>query len=268
MAISDVTSEGVNAYTVTTIGGVRINAQAVTKSQRPLVAALALRRTSGATIDVLVDAIWPDRAPSTAKTSVQNQIGRLRRSFGRELIVSDGDRYHLDATTDVEMIDRLVQRCDGRPLGPDDAQAIASALSDWNGEPYADLPEHRWADAERARLHHVQSKLVEQLALSRLVGSQVDLDAAVIDLSVRTSTEPLHEQAWELLVAALHLAGRRTEALAAYGRFSTVLQCEIGAAPSRRFQQLRALIDADQPIEPEAILTPAPVVEISLRATA
>ena len=256
-------------YRVRTIGGARIDGQAVTKSQRPLVAALVLWRKEGATIDALVDAVWPRRAPTTATNSIQNQIARLRQTFGRDLIATTGDRYQLAATTDLELIDRVAAICDGRRLASGDAHVIAYVLSTWHGQPYADLPDDPRAQAELARLHHVQSRLVETLALSRLADPAGNLDTAIVDLTVQTTNEPLHEQAWELLVAAQHRTGRRTEALGTYARFAEILHREVGAAPSRHFQQLRALVDADESIDPVSVLSPAGAVATrALRATA
>jgi DNA-binding SARP family transcriptional activator len=258
-----------DSHSVRTIGAITVDGVSVTKSQRPLVEALALSRKYGASIVALVDAVWPQQPPTTAKSSIQNQIARLRHSFGRELIVKSGDRYQLVATTDIDAIDRAAATCGQFRLAPHDVRAVADVLDGWNGEPYADLPDHPRAQAERARLHHVQNRLVETLALSRLIDPAGDHEAAIIDLTVRTSTNPLHEQAWELLVTALHLSGRRTEALGTFTRFVDVLDQQIGAAPSRRFQRLRGVVDADQSIDPMAVLSPAGVVApLPLRATA
>ena len=161
-------------------------------------------------------------------------------------------------------------RCaDVRRLTPPEAARIAEALTAWTGEPYADLPDHPTAQAERARLHLVKSRLVETLAIHHLTDPAGDPHAAIIELTVRTTTEPLHERAWELLVVALHLVGRRTEALGTYARFADVLDQQLGAAPSRRLQQLRSVVDADRPIDPAAIATPTLTGElVPLRATA
>jgi DNA-binding SARP family transcriptional activator len=258
-----------NGHSVRTIGAITIDGNGVTRSQRPLVAALALSRDTGATIEFLVDAVWPHQPPNTAKNSVQNQIARLRHTFGRDLIVTANDRYQLIATTDIDTIDRAAATCTRSHLTPPEVHAIADVLDGWNGEPYADLGDHPKAQAERARLHHVQSRLVETLAVSRLMDPAGDHDAAIIDLTVRTSTDPLHEQAWELLVTALHLSGRRTEALGAFTRFADILHQQIGAAPSRRFQQLRGVVAADHPIDPMDVLSPTGVISpLPLRATA
>lgn len=256
-------------HTVRTIGGIAVDGEAVTKSQRPLVAALALTRRDGATADALIDAVWPASTPASARQSIQNQVARLRQSFGADLIVTTADRYLLTCTTDVDAVDRVARFCDHPTLTSAEAGAIAEVLAGWRGEPYADLTDHPLAQAERARLQLVQSRLIETLALHRLADPRGDHHASIVELTVRTSTEPLHEQAWELLVIALHLVGRRTEALGTYTRFAEVLDRLVGAAPSRRFQQMHAQVKADESIDPASIFSPARAISpIPLRATA
>ena len=255
--------------TVQTIGQVMIDRKPVTKSQRPLVAALALARREGATVEMLVDAVWARSLPRSARQSIQNQIGRLRHSFGSGLIVTSANRYRLGWAIDVDAGDRAAPLCGRAVLTPAEAALIAEVLAAWIGEPYADLPDHPGAQAERARLHLVKARLVEALAMHNLTDPAGDPHAAIADLTVRTTTEPLHEKAWELLVAALHLVGHRTEALATYARFADVLDQQLGAAPSRRFQRLRALVDADRPIDPMSIAAPDGATElVRLLATA
>lgn len=256
-------------HIVQTIGQVTIDQRPVTKSQRPLVAALALSRREGADVEVLADAVWPCSVPRSARQSIHNQIGRLRQSFGGGLILTSGDRYRLGWITDVDAIDRVVPLCG--PSVPTRAEAaqIAEVLAAWIGEPYADLPDHPGAQAERARLHLVEARLIEALAIHHLTDPDGDPHVAIVNLTVRTSTQPLHERAWELLVAALHLTGRRTEALGTYARFADVLDRQLGAAPSRRFQHLRAVVEADRPLDPASIASPDGTGElVRLRATA
>ncbi len=239
---------------VRAIGEVTIDGASVTQRQRALLAALALHRATGATMDALVDAMWCDRAPTSARKSVQNQVARLRHVFGPDLIVTDGDRYHLNARTDVAVIDQAAAHFEPLSATAGDIHEVASVLATWHGTPFVDLADSPQADAERARLELLQARLVESLTLARLTGHRgTDARAdAIIQLTVRTSTHPLHERAWELLVAALHMDGRRTEALGAYARFGEVLDRQLGVTPSRDFQRLRAIVDADQLLDPVA----------------
>jgi DNA-binding SARP family transcriptional activator len=256
-------------HIVQTIGNVTIDGVPLTKSQRPLVSALAVARRDGATVDMLADAVWSGSLPRSARQSIQNQIGRLRHSFGAGLIETSGDRYRLRCVTDIDEVDRIAPLCGRRAITPCEAAGAAAILAGWTGEPYADLPDHPAAQAERARLQLVRSRLVEVLAIHHMTDPAGDPHLAIVDLTVRTATDPLHEQAWELLVVALHLVGRRTEALGTYAHFAEVLDQHIGAAPSRRFQQLRAMVEEDRSIDPASISSSGAVIEpFPLRATA
>ncbi len=218
---------------------------------------------------MLADAVWLHSVPRSARQSIQNQIGRLRQSFGSGFILTSGDRYRLAWDTDVDAVDRVAPLCGRTVLTPVEAARVAAVLAGWTGEPYADLPDHPGAQAERARLHLVEARLIEALAIHHLTDPLGDPHVAIVDLTVRTTTEPLHEQAWELLVAALHLVGRRTEALGTYARFVDVLDRQLGAAPSRRFQHLRAVVEADRPLDLASVASPDGTVEpVQLRATA
>lgn len=240
---------------VRTIGMVTIDGIPLTQHQRALVAALALRRPGGANVDTLVDAIWGENAPSTARKSVQNQVARLRQSFGADLIHTHGDHYLLDASTDIDRIDQVSfvrKRRVERAATATDIALIADVLADWSGVPFRDLPDDPAAASERARLDHLHRRFVEVLGLDRLRGGHDERETAIIDLVTHTALHPLHERGWELLAAALHLSGRRTEALDTFERFGVLLDEQLGAKPSRSFQHLRDIIDADDPLDPTA----------------
>lgn len=135
----------------------------------------------------LVDAMWCDRAPTSARKSAQNQIARLRQTFGADLIVTEGDRYQLTALTDVAVIDETAHRFDPLSASIDDITAVVGILATWRGEPFADLTECPYADAERARLDMVQARLVEALSLARLGGQHGTT-------TTRSSTSPCELQ--------------------------------------------------------------------------
>ncbi len=246
---------------VKTLGGVSINGEAVTQRQRALVAALALHRKSGATVDMLVDAIWGDRAPSSARKSLQNQISRLRQTFGSGLIRTESDRYVLTARTDIDEVDRLWLELSSTRPESDLRHQIASLtalLGSWTGEPFADLPDDSAAAAERARLDLRHCRFVEMLALARLTADETDRQDAIVDLRVRVALHPFHEHAWELLVTTLYLSGRRTEALGTCAEFSDILQDQLGVAPSHSFRRLRAVVESDQRLDPAEFFSSNP----------
>lgn len=242
---------------VRAIGTVTIDGEAVTQRQSALVAALALYRGRGATIDSVVDAMFGERTPPSARKSVHNQISRLRQSFGQHLIITHGDRYRLDTVTDLDLIDRASRHFNPMNTSAAEMQRLATILASWHGEPFADLVDLPLADAERARLQLVQSRLVEALAFARLMlPLGAGLDESIIELTMRTAAHPLHERAWEFLVASLYASGRRTEALSAYARFADVLDAHLGVEPSQGFRYLRNVVDVDRGLDLAACFGP------------
>ncbi len=240
-----------------TIGKVTIDGATVTERQGALIAALALYRSTGATIECVVDAMFGEHTPASARKSVHNQISRLRQAFGPRLIITRGDRYHLDTLTDLDLIDRAATHFDPLTASAADVHDLATILSTWHGEPFTELVDLPYAEAERARLQLVQSRLVESLALARItLPPGAGLDDSIIELTMRTAAHPLHERAWEFLVASLYASGRRTDALRAYARFADVLDDHLGVEPSQDFQRLRRAVDADRGIDHLAWFAP------------
>ncbi|MGB0112315.1 MAG: BTAD domain-containing putative transcriptional regulator [Ilumatobacteraceae bacterium] len=225
---------------VRVLGSSQIDTGSVTMAQRTVVAALVLHRPHGATVETLADAIWPTGAPATARASVQNQIGRLRRSFGADFIEHRHDRYVLTVDSDIDVLERAVS---------DDLTSIdvlASALALWRGTPFDDLADDPRAEVERVRLNRLRDIAVERLAAARISAGRAE--ESILDLSVHVASEQFHERAWELLVAALYLAGRRSEALVTYVRFERILGDEIGACPSATFRALQRSVAHEESI--------------------
>ena len=61
-------------------------------------------------------------------------------------------------------------------------------------------------------------------------------------LRARTTADPFHDRAWELLLIALYLANRRTEALATYAEYARFLGEQFAVAPSSSMRDLRRIV--------------------------
>src|SRR3546814_8208547 len=90
---------------VTVLGPTTVAGEPVTARQRAILAALVLHRRRALTTELLIDAVWSDDVPRAARQSLQNQITRLRRRFGADLVVTDGTGYRLGWATDVGRFD-------------------------------------------------------------------------------------------------------------------------------------------------------------------
>jgi len=244
---------------VAVLGPATINQVAITKSQRVLVAALALDQRGGATTNTLADIVWDSQLPASARASIQNQVSRLRNAFDTDLIQTDGDRYFLNGTIDIHTFETSLQPWLDEPSAAQSIPALSAALSMWRGSPFEDIDGHILAIVERTRLEHLRGIAIEKLAIARLLQNQFSV--TIGELLVRTATTPFHERSWELLMVALYLSGRRTEALSNYAKFEQVLSAELGAEPSTVIKRLRAVMALDQPLDvSEALRVPSPAV--------
>jgi DNA-binding SARP family transcriptional activator len=66
------------------------------QKQRALLAVLLLRAGETVSSDVLIDALWGEQPPRTARAAVQNYVAQLRQALGPGVIVSRRGGYVLD----------------------------------------------------------------------------------------------------------------------------------------------------------------------------
>lgn len=224
------------------LGPTTIDGSALTARQRAIVAALALRAGTLTTPE-LIDAVWPEGTPRSARQSLQNQVTRLRRAFGAEVIVTEPTGYRLGAASDAGVFDATVSPLLDRPASPSAIAPLEMALGLWRGEPYLDLVEVWEVEPERARLQSLQASAAESLARCRIVAGE--LNRAVNELHALIGADPYRDERWLLLVLALHLDGRTGEALAAHDRLADLLAADLGAEPSPRMAELRNSIRSD-----------------------
>ncbi len=247
--VGDFAAVGVGVLGTTTIGG-----GAATPRQRALVAALALAGQRGAEIGELADEVWSGRPPRSSRASLQNQMTRLRRLHGDDLIVCDQARYRLTRPTDVELFEQTVAGARATFLTPGVADSLAGALALWRGLPYVDLPDSHAAEVERARLAETRGRAADLLALGRIrLG---DLERGIAELRVEVENDPLRDRAWELLCVALQRADRVGEALAVHRTYVARLRDHFGVEPSQRLVEagraLRRGIPLEIDLRPEA----------------
>lgn len=237
----------------TTVGG-----EEVTGRQRAILAALAFHHR-GATTGTLIDAVWGDEPPRAARQSLHNQITRLRRRFGPDLVHTELDCYRLGQEPDVVRFERLAAPWAHGPVGADAVAPLRGALELWRGTPYLDLPDHHHAVApERVRLAELRSRSMERLALSLLATG--DPRTAAVELRRLLDDEPYREDTWALLMVALHRDGRRAEALATYDEVADRLEQEMGVRPGASLQRLAAEVATDGAIDLTALHQTGPPV--------
>ncbi|RAY12828.1 hypothetical protein DPM19_22680 [Actinomadura craniellae] len=216
--------------------------------RRSLLALLALRVGTMVTVDGLVDALWGEDPPPTAVRTLHSHIAKLaallpgqgegrliqRREPGY-LLAADAAR--VDRVRFEELVgDGLKYVTEGRYA--ESARLLETALTLWRGEALADCPVHGWALAEVDYLHELRLQAHEGLFASRLALGLPE--TGVGELERLVAEHPLRERLWELLIVALHLGGRTSDALNAYRRARHGLVEELGLDPGEGLRQVEA----------------------------
>ncbi|MDP9796797.1 DNA-binding SARP family transcriptional activator [Catenuloplanes nepalensis] len=232
---------------------------------RAVLALLLIADGRAVPMDRLVDEVWGDEPPRTAKNTIQTYVVRLRRLLGggEDCPLRTTDHGYALLTgpdeVDVAVFERAVtaarQRLDAG--APEDAAGLLTgALDLWRSPPFADVPVSRSIEAEVARLE--QDRLA---ALEARLGADLELGrhaAAVSALRGLVVEHPLREHARAMLMLALYRCGRRAEALDCYREGRALLADELGLEPAPRLRDLeRAILrDADW-LTPDTAATPA-----------
>jgi DNA-binding SARP family transcriptional activator len=184
------------------------------KKQRSLLAVLALHANETVSVDRLVDALWGERPPATARKMLQLYVSQLRRLLSEDSaqIVTQGRGYELRVdpdAVDVGSFERLVEEAARDRDVPNGAAHAALTL--WQGAPLADVANEPFAAAEIRRLQELRLRAAElaiddDLALGREQEALAKLERLIED-------DPLRERFYAQRMLALYRAGRQAEAL-------------------------------------------------------
>ncbi len=198
--------------------------------------------------DRLVEDLWGQDQPRTARKSVQVYVSELRRLLAedRDVLRSDGAGYALDVDpgrTDAGRFEAAL--ADGTRVmangeAPRSAQILRNALGLWRGEAFADVAERPWAAAEVSRLHELRQTTAERLMDAELaVGRHEQVLPELADL---VAHDPLREDLRALLMVALFRSGRQAEALELYRDTVVLFADELGIDPSPRLGDVHGRI--------------------------
>ena len=226
--------------------------------QRLVLAVLLCGAGAPITVDLLTEAVWQGEPPRTARKNLQVYVSALRRLLegpgGPRRLVHQPAGYLLQADPselDLLRFRALVQ--DGRAAAArgEPAQAarlLREGLDLWRGVPLPEL--HRSEPVRRVvgRLEAERVAAYEDWAEAELrVGNA---RAVADDIGPTGQRHPLRERLQAARMSALHQAGRRAEALAAYEEVRQRLARELGLSVSAQLEGLYHSILADGPAAP------------------
>ena len=181
--------------------------------QRTLLAVLLLNANHHVHVDVLVEALWPERPPKSYASNLHTYLSRLRERIDG-LRVEHGPRgYRLDVEPDeLDLLGFRAAVADGQRAG--DAGAASRhyrrALAQWRGPVLAGLHVPR-LDADVARLESERLAVFEDCVDAELTaGRHGELTG---ELQAMITEHPLRERLAAQLMIALHRAGRQGDSL-------------------------------------------------------
>jgi DNA-binding SARP family transcriptional activator/Tfp pilus assembly protein PilF len=222
--------------------------------QRIVLAALLLNAGRPVSVDDLIEVLWADSPPPSARVAAQNYVMRLRNALGnpgRSRIITQPHGYLIRVETgelDVSRFEALLgaARAAARDGRWDQAATHArAALRLWRGEPLADVDSEVLAAREVPRLAELRLQALEVGIDSDLhLGRQAEVLAELRQLVAR---HPLREHLHGLLMLALYRDGRQAEALAAYQDARRVLVEELGTEPGTGLRELHQRMLAGDP---------------------
>ena len=212
--------------------------------QRLVLAALVAARGQPVSTAALIDALWPEEPPKTARKTLQGYVHGLRTALG-DAVATEASGYSLqvepeqiDAVRFEQLHHEAKSLLDVDPRRA--SELIEDALGLWRGSAYSDLEHEPFltptiAQLEESRLDAVADRIDADLAL----GSHHEL---VGELTSLTHDYPLRERFTSQLMTALYRAGRHAEALRAYSRTRHILREELGIEPSAELGDLESRI--------------------------
>jgi len=234
---------------------------------RQILALLALNAGQVVQVPTLVEELWGDRPPRSARTTLQTYILQLRRLIGDALAASDDAEakevlvtryggYLLDVpeeAVDVYEFERLLRAGHHAYEAEDYAAAsrlLRSALEIWRGPAVVDVRPGMPLGIEAVRLEEARLSALE---------TRIDADlqmgkhkAMLSELAVLTVQHPMNEHLCAQYMISLFRAGRQWQALDSFKALRNTLVEELGVEPSTRLQQLQhAILTSDPRLDRE-----------------
>jgi DNA-binding SARP family transcriptional activator/DNA-binding XRE family transcriptional regulator len=245
--VEEVPTVGILGPLLVRIGGVAV--PLVSTRQRALLGRLALSAGAAVWQDELIDVLWGQAPPASAKRLLQTYVSRLRRLFGRDAHSRLGPRldnvppggYQL--RIDAEQLDVLRFR---KLVGEVHAAAVTApavalelvgrALSLWRGALLEDLPTLAGHPLAVALTNERIAATLLHADLAADLGRHVVSVPGLHDLA---GQHTLHEAVHARLILALAGSGQQAAALAVFDELRGRLAEELGIDPGAELVEYR-----------------------------
>ncbi|GIM83982.1 hypothetical protein Sar04_15020 [Salinispora arenicola] len=214
---------------------------------RKILAALLLSRSGGASLERLIDVVWPSSPPATARQQVQNCLGSLNSrlsDWGHTQTVQRHGSHYKISVSDKSVDERLFRsECEaaarlarnGDPTGA--SMRLRHALNLWHGDALEDIGSDQLA-GEATRLEEIRMQVLEQLVDWEFTEGRYQ--EMIPDLRLWSETYPHNEHLHGRLAEALHRASRTSDALKVLRQLQQRLDRELGIKPGPAILNLEA----------------------------
>lgn len=217
-----------------------------------LFAYLCLNVNRNVSVGNIIEAIWGETPPSSARKNIQLYVSRLRRQFTyatdvRLITTSDGYQLAVESDqVDLERCQHLWQlgQESFRNGAPEEAgRLLRKAIQLWRGKPLSGLTQTLVMQAEAARLEQFRLGLLMKYFQAQLAdGQHFEI---IPELLATVADYPHQERLRADLMMALWRSGQRHAALASYREAYQLLADELGIFPGRQLHALHQAILAD-----------------------
>ena len=213
-----------------------------------LLAALVLQHDHVVSASRLVDVVWPEDPPGSARALIQTYVSTLRKSFANhgfpDVIDTRPPGYVVrlgSGSVDIDLFVGLVDQARSLSKAGDHLAAIdllRQALSLWRGPALSGLEESPLL-AEARRLDEMHLAALEERYQAELKLGRLD---HVAELTGLVSRHPANERLRAQLMTTLYRLGRQADALACYREGRDALVEELGVEPGPELVALHAAI--------------------------
>ncbi|WNZ06360.1 AfsR/SARP family transcriptional regulator [Streptomyces sp. 11x1] len=234
---------------------------------RQVLALLALNADQVVSVATLIEELWGENPPRSARTTLQTYVLQLRelmagalahdaneRCTAKDVLTTVPGGYRLESrggTVDFREFERRAG-AGYRAMDAEDytaaARRLADALSLWNGQVLTDIQAGGRIDMEIRRLEESRLCALDQRIEADLrLGRHREL---LSELTVLVKQYRMHESLHGQFMLALHRSGRRGEALSVYQRLRATLVAELGLEPSTALSRLQRSVLMARPESP------------------
>ncbi|MEU8234535.1 AfsR/SARP family transcriptional regulator [Actinoplanes sp. NPDC048967] len=219
---------------------------------RRVLALLLARAGTPTSVDLLIDELWAERPPRSARRTLSAYVSRLRKLLGEHDRVESAPGFYAicprPGELDVESFHQLTeQAARARTAGDRSgaAAAMRAALALWRGRAFdgqrdTALVERTAEGLEQARL----STFEDYIDFKLDAGATGDI---VSQLDAMIGEHPYRERLRGQRMLALYRGGNRADALETFRRTHHVLVQDLGVEPAVKLQQLHQRMLAGDP---------------------